>query len=96
MDVYSALAAPGPDHVVAESPQMRALLELCRQIAPVDSTILLTGETGTGKEVLARYLHRHSRRARRELVEINCAALPENLLEAEPVSYTHLTLPTIA
>lgn len=66
---------------------MKELLELAGQLAQVDATVLLTGETGTGKEVLAWYLHRHSRRARRELVEINCAALPENLLEAELFGY---------
>lgn len=87
-DVYPGNAgAPGPVEVVAESPAMRALLEMARQLAQVDTTVLLTGETGTGKEVVAQYLHRHSRRARGDMVEINCAALPENLLEAELFGY---------
>lgn len=87
-DVYPGSAGtPGPVEVVAESPAMRALLEMARQLAQVDTTVLLTGETGTGKEVIAQYLHRHSRRARGDLVEINCAALPENLLEAELFGY---------
>lgn len=89
VDLYTgASVTPAPPaEVVAESPAMQALLELAGHLAQVDVTVLLTGETGSGKEVLAQYLHRHSPRSDRELVEINCAALPENLLEAELFGY---------
>ena len=75
------------EQVVAESAPMTRLLELASQVAATDSTVLLLGETGTGKEMLAHYLHRHSSRAGRPLVEVNCAALPENLLEMELFGY---------
>ena len=62
---------------------MRQLLAVARQIAPTDASVLITGESGTGKEMLARYLHRRSRRSGRRLVSVNCAAIPDNLLESE-------------
>lgn len=81
----------GPDAAapsfVAESPAMKALLAVAAQVAQVDSTVLICGETGTGKEVLTNFIHSHSRRSRQPMVEINCAALPENLLEAELFGY---------
>ena len=69
-------------------------LRMARQGLANDLPVLLLGETGTGKEVLARALHRAGSRAEKPFVAVNCAAIPEGLIESEPVSYTHLTLPT--
>jgi two-component system response regulator FlrC len=70
------------DEPVAVSPVTVELLGLARQVAASDSTVLLCGESGSGKEVMARYIHRHSRRRNGPFVAINCAAIPENMLEA--------------
>jgi len=68
---------------VAENPVMKEVLATVRKIAPTPATILITGETGTGKEVLAGLAHFHSQRREHPLVKVNCAALHENLLESE-------------
>ena len=65
------------------SPAFRHAVELARKVAATDASVMLIGESGTGKEVIAQFIHRHSRRASRKLVPINCAALPEPLLESE-------------
>ena len=73
--------------VVAESPAMRAALSSAATVAAVDSAVLISGESGTGKEVVAQYIHDASPRADKPMVVINCASLPENLLEAELFGY---------
>lgn len=67
---------------IAEDAGSRQLLQLARRVAETDSTVLITGESGTGKEVLAQYIHQHSARSDQPFVAINCAAIPENMLEA--------------
>jgi transcriptional regulator with GAF, ATPase, and Fis domain len=73
----------GNDTIVAQSSVMKAVLREVRQVAATDSTVLLHGETGTGKELLAEALHQGSKRKNRLLVRVNCAALPGPLLESE-------------
>ncbi|MGH7621015.1 MAG: sigma-54-dependent transcriptional regulator, partial [Gemmatimonadaceae bacterium] len=65
------------------APAFRKAVELARKVAPTDASVMITGESGTGKEVIAQFIHHHSRRASRKMVPINCAALPEPLLESE-------------
>jgi DNA-binding NtrC family response regulator len=71
------------DGIIGQSPAMRAVFEVLQTVASAPSTILLTGETGTGKELVARAIHHNSPRRDHRFVAINCAALPETLLEAE-------------
>ncbi|MGQ9560662.1 MAG: sigma-54-dependent transcriptional regulator [Candidatus Oleimicrobiaceae bacterium] len=73
--------------LVAVSPRFRKVIELAKQVASSRSTILITGETGTGKELIAATVHYHSPRATKPFVKINCGAIPENLLEAELFGY---------
>jgi two-component system response regulator HydG len=74
---------PDEEGLVYRSPAMARVLELARKVAPSTTTVLIHGETGSGKEVLARYLHEHSGREQQPFLAINCAALPPNLLESE-------------
>jgi len=69
--------------VVYRDAAMTSTMKLAEQIAPSDASVLITGESGTGKEVMARFLHGKSRRAGDKFVSVNCAAIPENLLESE-------------
>jgi DNA-binding NtrC family response regulator len=81
------LAAVGDGEIVGRSEAMRALLDEIEQVAPSDATVLLTGESGTGKSRLARLLHRMSRRRDGRFVAVNCGAIPETLLESELFGY---------
>lgn len=74
--------APAADGPVAVEPASMQLLELAARVAASDSTVLISGESGTGKEVLARYIHQQSPRAAQPFIAINCAAIPDNMLEA--------------
>lgn len=69
--------------IVAESPPLREVLATALRVAASDATILVTGESGVGKEVVAQLLHRQSRRAEKSLVEVNCGAIPPDLLASE-------------
>ncbi len=79
---------PAPaDGLVGDSAATSSLRAFVRKIAPTDSTVLVTGESGTGKDVVAMLIHRQSRRARQPLVALNCAAIPEALIEGELFGY---------
>lgn len=83
--------APTPDSqdvvagglLVGTSAAFKRATELAKKAAPTNAAVMIVGETGTGKEILAQFIHQHSRRSRRRLVPINCAAIPEQLLESE-------------
>ncbi|MDO9472967.1 MAG: sigma 54-interacting transcriptional regulator, partial [Caulobacter sp.] len=83
--IAAVLAAIGDDNrpMIARDPIMEVVIKLADQIAPSDASILITGESGVGKEVMARYVHTKSRRANKPFISVNCAAIPENLLESE-------------
>ena len=87
----SATTAAKPEHPVryrfenfiASSPLMMSVCDTIQKVAPTAATVLINGESGTGKEIIARTIHRNSTRAKRPWVAVNCAAIPENLLESE-------------
>src|SRR5215813_7983565 len=83
--IAAVLAAVADDHreLVYRDEAMAQVIKLAQQIAPSDASVLITGESGTGKEVLARYVHARSSRGRAPFICVNCAAIPENLLESE-------------
>jgi two-component system response regulator FlrC len=80
-------AAATEDDVIARDPASQHLLELALRVAASEATVLITGESGVGKEVVARFVHRRSARAGGPFVAVNCAAIPENLLEATLFGY---------
>jgi len=73
----------GFEQIIGNSPALKHVLQQVETVAPSDSTVLLLGETGTGKELIARAIHDRSRRKQRTLVKLNCAAIPTGLLESE-------------
>ncbi|HWC66027.1 MAG TPA: sigma-54 dependent transcriptional regulator [Thermoanaerobaculia bacterium] len=75
--------ATGEQVLIGEPPAIVRLREQILQVAPTDARVLITGESGTGKEIVARAIHRHSQRRQAPLVEVNCAAIPEELIESE-------------
>jgi len=83
--IAAVLAAVSDDDrpMVVRDEGMRSVIAMADQIAPSDASILITGESGVGKEVIARYVHQKSRRAQRPFISVNCAAIPDNLLESE-------------
>jgi two-component system, response regulator FlrC len=83
--IAAVLAAVADDHrdFIYRDDAMAHVVKLAQQVAPSDASVLITGESGTGKEVLARFVHAKSNRARAPFISINCAAIPEHLLESE-------------
>ena len=73
--------------IVARSGAMREALRLAGRVAPTNANVLITGESGAGKDAVAQFVHEHSARAARDLVKIDCASLPAGLLEAELFGY---------
>jgi PAS domain S-box-containing protein len=71
------------EEIVGESPALQAVLARVSKVAPADSSVLVTGETGTGKELIARAIHKRSQRAARAFVSVNCAAIPTSLISSE-------------
>src|ERR1700732_402093 len=71
------------ENIIGNSPPLKHVLELVETVATSDSTVLLLGETGTGKELIARAIHERTRRKERPFVKLNCAAIPTGLLESE-------------
>jgi len=71
------------DEIIGNSPEMKAILDMADKVAPTEARVLICGENGTGKELLARRIHNHSLRANHPLIEVNCAAIPSELIESE-------------
>ena len=81
------LAESSPEELVGNSPALKEIVELISRVSGTDANILITGESGTGKELVAQAIHRRSERRSRPFIPIDCAALPENLLESELFGY---------
>jgi len=84
---YASTARADNSEMIAVDPVSRELVQIAKRVAQSDATVMITGESGSGKEVLARFVHEHSSRASNPFVAINCAAIPENMLEATLFGY---------
>lgn len=84
---YELPSAGEAEGVIANDPASRDMFAMAQRVAQTDATVLLTGESGVGKEVVARFIHRHSARSKGPFVAINCAAIPDSLLEATLFGY---------
>src|SRR3984885_4597281 len=73
----------GREEIARESPSLKSTLQAVRLVAPTASTVLILGETGTGKELIARAIHQGSNRASRPFIRVNCAAIPQSLIASE-------------
>jgi DNA-binding NtrC family response regulator len=82
-DLDHVIQGPDGETLIGDAPSFRRAIELARRVAATDASVFITGESGTGKEVIAQFIHNHSRRSSRPFVAVNCAALPEPLLESE-------------
>ena len=87
LNLAACKPAPAQSSIVAESPTFKNVLDLAVRVSKVDSTVLLSGESGVGKDVLARLIHTLSNRREEPFIAINCGAIPENLLESELFGY---------
>lgn len=83
----SASTANNPGNMIGSCEPMQGLYQRIHKVAPTEATVLIRGETGTGKELVAKAIHQNSRRAKRELISVNCAAIPETLIESELFGY---------
>jgi two-component system response regulator AtoC len=86
-DLSAAADEADPYRIVGASSRMAELHEIIRKVSPAMTTVLITGETGTGKELIARAIHRHGSRSEQSFIKINCAAIAENLMESELFGY---------
>ena len=84
---YASAMVTDTPGLIAEDGKTQQLVEIAKRVAETDVTVMISGESGTGKEVFARYIHSHSKRAQGPFVAINCAAIPENMLEAVLFGY---------
>ncbi|MBF3363584.1 sigma 54-interacting transcriptional regulator, partial [Pseudomonas aeruginosa] len=82
-EAYLEAAGERPREMIGQSAAHKALLEEIRLVANSDLSVLITGETGVGKELVAQSIHRHSMRSGKPMISLNCAALPETLVESE-------------
>ena len=86
-DLSAANGDENPHRIVGDSSRMAEIHEIIRKVSPTMTTVLITGETGTGKELIARAIHRNSPRNKQPFIKINCAAIAENLVESELFGY---------
>mgnify|MGYP001309565556 CR=1 FL=1 len=86
-DFMQAVSTPLHEQLLGEDPQMQEVRDLIARLAQVDLTVLIVGETGTGKDIAARLLHRQSSRYRKPFIKVNCPSIPEGILESELFGY---------
>ena len=88
-DLYQSqlMKESSDENIVCNSQEFSSILNIARKISRMDSTVLILGETGVGKEIVAQYIHKHSMRDDKPYIKINCGAIPQNLLESELFGY---------